>query len=85
MALARGFVPCQINGAVGKSPRITEVILATNLTLNGQLPPIISVRCWKIRVTLSRLAHGVPAGGELDYLDDGTLRAALSARHKLEN
>jgi recombination protein RecR len=34
-------------------------------------------------VTVSRLAHGVPVGGELDYLDDGTLGAALKARRPL--
>ena len=69
-----------------KDPRITEVILATNLTLNGQITAhYISEMLENQGVTLSRLAHGVPAGGELDYLDDGTLRAALSARHKLEN
>jgi len=58
-----------------------EVILALNATVEGQTTAhYIADRLAGAGVTLSRLAHGVPIGGELDYLDDGTLTAALKAR-----
>lgn len=62
---------------------IKEVILATNLTVEGQatahyLKELLSDLAPDLKIT--RLAHGVPVGGELDYLDDGTLRAALKSR-----
>ena len=58
-----------------------EVILAVNATVDGQttahyVTDLLSAQ--NIRVT--RLAHGVPVGGELDYLDDGTLAAAIRSR-----
>ena len=60
---------------------VTEVILATNATVDGQTTAhYIADRLATANVTLSGLAHGVPVGGELDYLDDGTLSAALKAR-----
>jgi recombination protein RecR len=59
-----------------------EVILATNATVEGQTTAhYITDRLAGTRATVTRLAHGVPVGGELDYLDDGTLTAALRARH----
>jgi recombination protein RecR len=61
--------------------RVEEVILATSATVDGQTTAhYIAERLtgWPTRVT--RLAHGVPVGGELNYLDDGTLEAALRAR-----
>jgi len=63
------------------SGRVKELILAVNATIEGQttahyITDMISA--YNIKVT--RLAHGVPVGGELDYLDDGTLAAALKAR-----
>jgi recombination protein RecR len=61
-----------------------EVILALNATVEGQTTAhYIADRLAGAGVTLSRLAHGVPIGGELDYLDDGTLTAALQARRLL--
>ena len=61
-----------------------EVILALNATVEGQTTAhYIADRLAGVGVTLSRLAHGVPIGGELDYLDDGTLTAALRARRAL--
>jgi recombination protein RecR len=61
-----------------------EVILALNATVEGQTTAhYIADRLAGAGVTLSRLAHGVPIGGELDYLDDGTLTAALKARRSL--
>ena len=60
---------------------LREVILATNATVDGQTTAhYIADRLADSGVTVSRIAHGVPVGGELDYLDDGTLSAALKAR-----
>jgi recombination protein RecR len=59
-----------------------EVILATNTTLEGQTTAhYISQRLQDCNVKVTRLALGIPMGGELDYLDDGTLSAAFMARH----
>lgn len=60
---------------------IEEVILATNATIDGQTTAhYITERLKPFNVTISRIAQGIPLGGELDYLDDGTLGAALQAR-----
>jgi recombination protein RecR len=60
--------------------RIDEVVLAMNATLEGQRPRTSrrADRAFPVRVT--QLAHGPPVGGELDYLDEGTLAQALRAR-----
>ena len=61
-----------------------ELILALNATVDGQTTAhYIADRLAGSGVKLSRLAQGVPIGGELDYLDDGTLTAALKARRTL--
>ncbi|WP_298726286.1 recombination mediator RecR [uncultured Ferrovibrio sp.] len=61
-----------------------EVIIATNATVEGQTTAhYITDRLSPSGVQITRLAHGVPVGGELDYLDDGTLGAALKARRPL--
>jgi recombination protein RecR len=61
-----------------------ELILALNATVEGQTTAhYIADRLAGSGVKLSRLAQGVPIGGELDYLDDGTLTAALNARRAL--
>jgi recombination protein RecR len=66
--------------------RVREVILAMNATVEGQTTAhYIMDRLADSTVGLSRLAHGVPVGGELDYLDEGTLAAALKARHTLRS
>ena len=63
---------------------ITEVILALNATVDGQTTAhYIADRLGGTGVTLTRLAHGVPVGGELYYLDDGTLSTALGARRSV--
>ena len=68
------------DAAVGAG-RPREVILALSATVDGQTTAhYIAERLAGLGVTISRLAHGVPVGGELDYLDDGTLSAALKAR-----
>ena len=65
-------------------PQVVEVILAMNVTVDGQTTAhYIADRLDGASVVVSRLAHGVPVGGELDYLDDGTLSAALKARRPL--
>ena len=60
---------------------VAEVILATNVTVDGQTTAHYIVdRLAASGVKITRLAHGVPVGGELEYLDDGTLTTALKAR-----
>jgi len=59
---------------------ITEVILALNATVDGQTTAHYIADQLEGKVTLTSLAQGVPVGGELDYLDDGTISAALAAR-----
>lgn len=63
---------------------ITEVILALNATVDGQTTAhYIADALAATGVQLSSLAQGVPVGGELDYLDDGTIGAALRARRRV--
>ena len=65
-------------------PAVTEVILAMNATVDGQTTAhYIADRLTNCEVRITRLAHGVPVGGELDYLDDGTLAQALRARQNV--
>jgi recombination protein RecR len=60
---------------------IDEVVLAMNATLEGQTTAhYIAERLESLPVRITQLAHGLPVGGELDYLDDGTLAQALRAR-----
>ncbi|SLN25260.1 recombination mediator RecR [Oceanibacterium hippocampi] len=62
-------------------PGVEEVVLATNATVDGQTTAhYITDRLEGSGVRISRLASGVPVGGELDYLDDGTLSAAFRTR-----
>jgi recombination protein RecR len=63
---------------------VREVIVATNATVDGQTTAhYLAERLATLKVPLSRLAHGVPVGGELDWLDEGTLATALKARRAL--
>ena len=62
-------------------PAIKELILALNATVDGATTAhYITDRVAHLPVKVTRLAHGVPVGGELDYLDDGTLSAAIRQR-----
>ncbi len=62
-------------------PAVTEVVLALNATVDGQTTAhYITDLLREAKVKITRLAHGVPIGGELDYLDEGTLSAALRSR-----
>ena len=63
---------------------VREIIVATNATVDGQTTAhYLAERLGNSGVPLTRLAHGVPVGGELDWLDDGTLATALKARRAL--
>ena len=68
-----------------KKDKIEEIILATSATVEGQTTAhYIGEKLANLSLDITRLAHGMPVGGELDYLDDGTLAQALKARAKLE-
>jgi recombination protein RecR len=67
-----------------KEGSVREVIVATNATVDGQTTAhYLAERLADCGVPVTRLAHGVPVGGELDWLDDGTLATALKARRAL--
>jgi recombination protein RecR len=62
-------------------PAVKEVILALNATVDGQTTAhYVTDLLHNAEVKVTRLAHGVPVGGELDYLDEGTLAAAIKQR-----
>src|SRR5438552_18025151 len=72
-----------IEGLVARAhdPGVTEIILALNATVDGQTTAhYITDLLHDAGVKVTRLAHGVPVGGELDYLDEGTLSAAMRQR-----
>jgi recombination protein RecR len=63
------------------APEVTEIIVALNATVDGQTTAhYITDLLHDAHVKVTRLAHGVPVGGELDYLDEGTLAAAIRQR-----
>ena len=63
---------------------ITEIILATNPTVEGETTAhYISEMAAEYGIEATRLAHGIPLGGELEYIDGGTLAHAFSGRRKL--
>lgn len=63
---------------------VSEVILATSATVDGQTTAhYIAEKLAGLSVSITRLAHGVPVGGELNYLDDGTLAQAMRARRRV--
>ncbi len=67
-----------------REPDVREVIVATSATVDGQTTAhYITDRLEGAGVAITRLAQGVPVGGELEYLDDGTLAAALKARREV--
>jgi recombination protein RecR len=67
-----------------RAPEIAEVILAVGATIDGQTTAhVIADYLESCQVEITSLAKGVPVGGELDYLDDGTISAALAARKAL--
>lgn len=67
-----------------RTPEVKEIILALNATVDGQTTAYYIHDCLAgCDVKVSQLAHGVPVGGELDYLDDGTIGAALKSRQPM--
>jgi len=67
-----------------RAGQVQEVLLALNATVEGQSTAhYVSEQLAGLGITVSRLAQGVPIGGELDYLDEGTLATAFKARRKL--
>ncbi|MEH6645139.1 recombination mediator RecR [Sulfitobacter sp.] len=66
-----------------QSEGITEVILALNVTIDGQTTAHYIADQLEGQVQITSLAQGVPIGGELDYLDDGTITAAMRARKSI--
>lgn len=83
-----GIGPEQLNVAAlitrAHAPEVHEVLLAVSATVEGQSTAhFLSDQLAGADVTVSRLAHGVPVGGELDYLDEGTLAAAIKSRRAI--
>ena len=75
-----------IDGLVSRAhdPAVKEIVLALNATVDGQTTAhYITDLLHDAGVVVTRLAHGVPVGGELDYLDEGTLTAAIRSRTPL--
>lgn len=80
-----GIGPDDLNIATlierANADNVTEILLAVNATVDGQTTAhYITDHLEAANVAVSRLAHGVPVGGELDYLDEGTLAAAVKSR-----
>ncbi len=83
-----GIGPDELNiaGLVqrARGGEVREVIVATNATVDGQTTAhYLAERLADLDIPITRLAHGVPVGGELDWLDDGTLATAFKARRAL--
>ena len=74
-----------IDQLLRRAPEFFEIVLAVNATVEGQTTAhYITDRLAGSGVKVTRLAHGVPVGGELDFLDDGTLSQALKARTSMD-
>ncbi len=70
-----------IDALVARAGEFSEIVLAVNATVEGQTTAhYITDRLAASGIRVTRLAHGVPVGGELDYLDEGTLSQAMKAR-----
>jgi len=73
-----------IDALLARAPDYREIVLAVNATVEGQTTAhYITDRLAGHGIKVTRLAHGVPVGGELDYLDEGTLSQALKARTEI--
>ena len=73
-----------IEPLIRRAGEFSEIVLAVNATVEGQTTAhYITDRLQGSGVRVTRLAHGVPVGGELDYLDEGTLSQALRARTEI--
>jgi recombination protein RecR len=70
-----------VNRVTDTQTPVKEIIIAVNATVEGQTTAhYITDQLEGIDIKITRLAHGVPVGGELDYLDEGTLAAAIKSR-----
>ena len=81
-----GVGPDELNleNLIARASDYREIVLAMNANVEGQTTAhYITDRLTGAGVKISRLAHGVPVGGELDYLDEGTLSQALKARTEI--
>jgi len=81
-----GVGPDDLNleGLIVRAQDYSEIVLAMNATVEGQTTAhYITDRLAGSDIKVTRLAHGVPVGGELDYLDEGTLSQALKARTQI--
>jgi recombination protein RecR len=82
-----GVGPEQLNVArliERAAPPVKEILLALNATVEGQSTAhFLTDQLQGRGVSVTRLAHGVPIGGELDYLDEGTLAAAIKSRRAM--
>jgi recombination protein RecR len=73
-----------VDALIRRAEDFSEIVLAVNATVEGQTTAhYITDRLQGFSVKVTRLAHGVPVGGELDYLDEGTLSQALRARTEI--
>jgi recombination protein RecR len=73
-----------IESLLSRAGQFSEIVLAVNATVEGQTTAhYITDRLAGSGIKVTRLAHGVPVGGELDYLDEGTLSQALKARTEI--
>ena len=73
-----------IDALISRASAFKEIVLAVNATVEGQTTAhYITDRLQPSGIRITRLAHGVPVGGELDYLDEGTLSQALKARTEI--
>jgi recombination protein RecR len=74
----------ELLGRIGDPPRIRELIIATNATVEGEATALYIARMLKpLGVKTTRLARGLPAGGDLEYSDAATLASALTGRREL--
>jgi len=70
-----------VNRITADDNEVAEIIIAVNATVEGQTTAhFITDQLEGVEIRITRLAHGVPVGGELDYLDEGTLSAAINSR-----
>ena len=73
-----------VDALLNRAREFSEIVLAVNATVEGQTTAhYITDRLGHAAPKVTRLAHGVPVGGELDYLDEGTLSQALRARTQI--
>ncbi len=74
----------ELTARIGEPPKVREVIVATNATVEGEATALYIAKLLKpLGVRITRLARGLPAGGDLEYSDAATLTSALGGRREL--